>query len=378
MQLLFPFYLSLISNHKLWTLKKRSISSKFCSNDSLAWVNATACINAFLIERRMEDSNKISQESLKDASLRWEHLKTEVSKVIVGQTKALDKVMVGILAGGHILLEGAPGLAKTTLVRCFAAGTGLSFSRIQFTPDLLPSDVVGTMIYDPKSQDFLTKKGPIFASVVLADEINRAPAKVQSALLEAMAEHQVTIGNQTHKITPPFIVLATQNPLEQQGTYPLPEAQIDRFMLKVHIDYPSRAEELEVMARSEGSPKIEQILDQHTIEFSQKCVHSVFCDSKVSEYIIEIVRMTRPMDGCPSFVSQWIRFGASPRASIALLHASKAYAFLKRRNFVLPDDVKALALEVLRHRIVLGYDAEVSGVSTDFVVEKILQTVKTP
>lgn len=322
--------------------------------------------------------NDFNNEIFKSNSLLWETLKEEVGKVVVGQTKIIEKIFIGILSNGHILLEGAPGLAKTTLVRTISNALGLSFSRIQFTPDLLPSDVIGTLIYDPKSQDFITRKGPIFASVVLADEINRAPAKVQAALLEAMAEHQVTIGSQSHKIETPFIVLATQNPLEQQGTYSLPEAQIDRFMLKLHLDYPNRQEELEVVNRSAANAQVNRIIDKITIETCQKLVSEVFCDSKISEYILDIVRMTRPVPASPKYITDWVRFGASPRASIALLQGAKANAFLKRRNFVIPDDVKACAHDILRHRIILTYDAEIDNITTEVVIQKILDSTKTP
>jgi MoxR-like ATPase len=305
----------------------------------------------------------------------------EVSRRIVGQDAMVERLLVGLLTGGHILLEGVPGLAKTLAVRTLAEIIHATFSRIQFTPDLLPADVIGTMVFNQKSQEFHVKKGPLFAQIILADEINRAPAKVQAALLEAMQEHQVTIGGTTFRLEEPFMVLATQNPIESEGTYPLPEAQLDRFMLKVRVGYPSRDEEKEVLLRMSGGQEIaiERLLDPATILSARTAIAGLYMDQKVVDYIVDLVRATRD----PGLVGltdlkPLIAFGGSPRASIALAQASRAHAFLRDRAYVTPEDVRALAPDVLRHRIVLTFEAEAEDVTTDDVVTRILGAVRVP
>jgi MoxR-like ATPase len=305
----------------------------------------------------------------------------EVSRRIVGQDAMVERLLVGLLTGGHILLEGVPGLAKTLAVRTLAEIIDASFSRIQFTPDLLPADVIGTMVFNQKSQEFHVKKGPLFAQIILADEINRAPAKVQAALLEAMQEHQVTIGGTTYPLDEPFLVLATQNPIESEGTYPLPEAQLDRFMLKVRVGYPSRDEEKEVLLRMSGLQeiKISQLLKPATILAAREAIAGLYMDQKVVDYIVDLVRATRD----PGLVGlndlkPLVAFGGSPRASIALAQAARAHAFLRERAYVIPEDVRALAPDVLRHRIVLTFEAEAEDVSTDDVVSKVLGALRVP
>jgi MoxR-like ATPase len=305
----------------------------------------------------------------------------EVSRRIVGQDAMVERLLVGLLTGGHILLEGVPGLAKTLAVRTLAEIIHATFSRIQFTPDLLPADVIGTMVFNQKSQEFHVKKGPLFAQIILADEINRAPAKVQAALLEAMQEHQVTIGGTTFRLEEPFMVLATQNPIESEGTYPLPEAQLDRFMLKVRVGYPSRDEEKEVLLRMSGGQEIaiERLLEPATILSARTAIAGLYMDQKVVDYIVDLVRATRD----PGLVGltdlkPLIAFGGSPRASIALAQASRAHAFLRDRAYVTPEDVRALAPDVLRHRIVLTFEAEAEDVTTDDVVTRILGAVRVP
>jgi MoxR-like ATPase len=305
----------------------------------------------------------------------------EVSRRIVGQDAMVERLLVGLLTGGHILLEGVPGLAKTLAVRTLAEIIHASFSRIQFTPDLLPADVIGTMVFNQKSQEFHVKKGPLFAQIILADEINRAPAKVQAALLEAMQEHQVTIGGSTFRLEEPFMVLATQNPIESEGTYPLPEAQLDRFMLKVRVGYPSRDEEKEVLLRMSGGQEIaiERLLEPAAILSARSAIAGLYMDQKVVDYIVDLVRATRD----PGLVGltdlkPLIAFGGSPRASIALAQASRAHAFLRDRAYVTPEDVRALAPDVLRHRIVLTFEAEAEDVTTDDVVSRVLGAVRVP
>jgi MoxR-like ATPase len=305
----------------------------------------------------------------------------EVSRRIVGQDAMVERLLVGLLTGGHILLEGVPGLAKTLAVRTLAEIIHASFSRIQFTPDLLPADVIGTMVFNQKTQDFHVKKGPLFAQIILADEINRAPAKVQAALLEAMQEHQVTIGGTTFRLDEPFLVLATQNPIESEGTYPLPEAQLDRFMLKVRVGYPSRDEEKEVLLRMSGGQEIavERLLEPATILSARNAIANLYMDQKVVDYIVDLVRATRD----PGLIGltdlkPLVAFGGSPRASIALAQAARAHAFLRERAYVTPEDVRALAPDVLRHRVVLTFEAEAEDVTTDDVVSRVLGAVKVP
>lgn len=308
-------------------------------------------------------------------------LNMEMSKVIVGQKNMIDHLLIGLLSNGHILLEGVPGLAKTLAIKSLSSAINAKFSRIQFTPDLLPADLIGTLIYSQKSEDFLVKKGPIFANFILADEINRAPAKVQSALLEAMQERQVTIGESTYKLEEPFLVMATQNPIEQEGTYPLPEAQLDRFMLKVVINYPTKDEEKVILRQQIGNEKtdVKAVLSGEDIIKARDIVREVYVDEKIENYITDIVFSTRyPKDFKLERFSNMISFGASPRASINLALAAKAYAFIKRRGYVIPEDVRAIAHAVMRHRIGLTYEAEAENITTDDIINEILNTVEVP
>jgi MoxR-like ATPase len=305
----------------------------------------------------------------------------EMDKVIIGQKYMVDRLLIGLLSNGHILLEGVPGLAKTLAIKSLASCIHADFSRIQFTPDLLPADLIGTLIYNQKKEEFNVRKGPVFANFILADEINRAPAKVQSALLEAMQEKQVTIGDTTFKLPEPFLVLATQNPIEQEGTYPLPEAQIDRFMLKVVIGYPSKEEEKKIirMNISGNYPEPARILNPEDILKARNVVREVYMDEKIEKYIVDIVFATRnPNDYKLSKYSALISYGASPRASINLAQAAKAYAFIKRRGYVIPEDVRAISNDVLRHRIGLTYEAEAENITSENIVSEILNTVEVP
>jgi MoxR-like ATPase len=308
-------------------------------------------------------------------------LRAEVGRAVVGQQPVVDRLVIALLIRGHVLLEGVPGLAKTLLVKTLAGSIEASFHRVQFTPDLLPADIVGTMIYNQKTGEFVTSKGPIFANLILADEINRTPPKVQSALLEAMQERQVTIGEQTFKLDDPFLVLATQNPIEQEGTYPLPEAQLDRFLLKIRITYPTKEEEREIVERIAiaGEPKVSPVVDPADIIKARELCRSVYIDRKLKDYILDLVFATRDpaQYGLPE-LKPLIRFGASPRASINLTVASRAMAFLRRRGFVIPEDVKELAADVLRHRIILSYEAEAQEMTTDDVIQRILASVEVP
>lgn len=308
-------------------------------------------------------------------------LSMEMNKVIVGQKHLVENLLIGLLADGHILLEGVPGLAKTLAINTLASAVDAKFSRIQFTPDLLPADVVGTMIYSQKNEQFTIKKGPVFANFVLADEINRSPAKVQSALLEAMQERQVTIGDETFALPEPFLVLATQNPIEQEGTYPLPEAQVDRFMLKVVVTYPKKEEEKLIirMNNSGRFPKASPVLRPEDIVRAREVVREVYMDEKIEKYIVDIVYATRtPEDYGLGRLSNLISYGGSPRASISLAMASKAYAFIKRRGYVIPEDVRAVCYEVLRHRIGLTYEAEAENVTTEDIITEIMNAVEVP
>jgi MoxR-like ATPase len=305
----------------------------------------------------------------------------QVAKRVVGQDTMVERLIISLLTGGHVLLEGVPGLAKTLTVRTLAETVHTTFSRIQFTPDLLPADVVGTQIYDQSTGKFSVKQGPIFANIVLADEINRAPAKVQAALLEAMQEKQVTIGGTTFKLEEPFLVLATQNPIEQEGTYPLPEAQVDRFMLKLHVGYPTRDEEKEIMRRMAGGAAIavEAVASPKAILAARARIAELFLDARIVDYIVDLVAATRaPADYKLGDLTSLIEFGASPRATIALAQSSRAHAFLRGRDFVSPDDVKAMAPDVLRHRVLLTYEAEAESVTSDQVVQRVLDAVPSP
>jgi MoxR-like ATPase len=305
----------------------------------------------------------------------------QVGRRVVGQEYMVERLLISILTGGHVLLEGVPGLAKTLTVRTLAETIDTTFQRIQFTPDLLPADVLGTQVYDQSTGKFSIKRGPIFANIILADEINRAPAKVQAALLEAMQEKQVTLGGQTFKLDEPFLVLATQNPIEQEGTYPLPEAQVDRFMLKLRVGYPSRDEEKEIMRRMAGGEPIsvQHVASPAAILEARHRIADLYMDERIVDYIVEIVHATRsPAESGMKELAPLIEFGASPRATIALAQASRAHAFLRGRTFVTPDDVKSIAPDVLRHRVLTTYEAEAEEVTSDTIVAKILGTVESP
>ncbi|MDA3930117.1 MAG: MoxR family ATPase [Prolixibacteraceae bacterium] len=324
---------------------------------------------------------KALNEKIEKESQFIDLLAMEMNKVIVGQKHLIESLMIGLLSDGHILLEGVPGLAKTLAINTLAKVVEADFARIQFTPDLLPADLIGTLIYSQKKEEFVVKKGPIFTNFVLADEINRAPAKVQSALLEAMQERQVTIGDQTYKLDEPFLVMATQNPIEQEGTYPLPEAQVDRFMLKVVIHYPKKEEERLIIQQNllKQYPTPNAILSPADIIKARDVVREVYMDEKIQKYIVDIVFATRtPAEyGLEKFVDM-ISYGGSPRASISLAQASKAYAFIKRRGYVIPEDVRAVCHDVMRHRIGLSYEAEATNLTTEEIISEILNTVEVP
>ncbi len=330
----------------------------------------------------MESVNiKELNDRIRNESAFVDILSMEMGKVIVGQKRLIENMMIALLADGHILLEGVPGLAKTLAISTMAQAVNAKFSRIQFTPDLLPADLIGTMIYSQKSEQFQIKKGPVFANFILADEINRSPAKVQSALLEAMQERQVTIGDQTFKLPEPFLVMATQNPIEQEGTYPLPEAQVDRFMLKVVVTYPKKEEEkLIIRMNNSGTfPKANAVLQPEDIIKAREVVREVYMDEKIERYIVDIVYATRtPSDYGLKSLADMISYGASPRASISLAMASKAYAFIKRRGYVIPEDVRAVCYEVLRHRIGLTYEAEAENVTSENIISDIINAVEVP
>lgn len=321
------------------------------------------------------------QERVEKESAFCVKLVDEMGKVIVGQSYMIDRLMVGLLADGHILLEGVPGLAKTMAVRTLSKAMKVGFKRIQFTPDLLPADLTGTMVFDPKTGEFHPKKGPLFTNIILGDEINRAPAKVQSALLEAMQERQVTVGDTTFDLEYPFMVLATQNPIEQEGTYPLPEAQIDRFMLKLNITYPNRKEEEEIIERmTKGTiPEPIPVVGPEDIRRAREVVTSIYVDKKVKNYILDIVFATRdPSSFGLEELNDLIEYGSSPRASIYLTTAAKAHAFIRRRGYATPEDVKAIAMDVLRHRVIVTYEAEAEEVTSENVVQKILDKIEVP
>ncbi len=305
----------------------------------------------------------------------------EINRCVVGQKYLAERLVIGLLANGHVLLEGVPGLAKTLSVKTLASALHVRFSRIQFTPDMLPADIVGTQIYNPQAGSFSIRRGPVFANLVLADEINRAPAKVQAALLEAMQERQVTIGDQTFKLEDPFLVLATQNPIEQEGTYSLPEAQVDRFMLKLKIGYPSREEErqiLDLMARTTGLPIASAVVSAADILKAREVINDLYCDDKVKDYIVDVVCATRNPETYKIRVKEFIEIGASPRATIALTLAAKAHAFLRGRGYVTPQDVKSIGMDVLRHRITLTYEAEAEEKTTEDIVQKIFDELPVP
>ncbi len=337
-----------------------------------------------MIESQLSATEQLQQLAIqiKEEGLKYDLLRKEIAKVIVGQEAMVKSLLIALLADGHVLLEGVPGLAKTLAIRTLSDSVSGEFSRIQFTPDLLPADVTGTLIYQQKSEQFSVKKGPIFANFVLADEINRAPAKVQAALLEAMQERQVTIGDSTYELPKPFLVLATQNPIEQEGTYPLPEAQVDRFMLKVNLGYPSKNEEQLILrsnVRPEGLTKVSHVMHPTDLIQGKHLARSIYMDEKVERYIVDIVDATRnPAAAGISEIAKYLSYGASPRATINLALAAKANAFLEQRAFVIPDDVRAIAMEVLRHRIGLNYEAEADNVKSESLVQRLLQRVEVP
>jgi len=313
----------------------------------------------------------------------WQaRLRKEIGRVIIGQQYLLDRLLVGLLANGHLLLEGVPGLAKTLSIRTLAGAINAQFSRVQFTPDLLPADIIGTLIYNPREASFMTRKGPVFTNLLLADEINRAPAKVQSALLEAMQERQVTLGEATYALPSPFLVLATENPIDQEGTYPLPEAQVDRFMLKLKVGYPNREEErqiLEQMASTAPAVQVEPVAGLEDIRRARREVDGVYLDEKVKRYIVELVFATRePASAGLGELAAMIQFGASPRATIALTLASKAWAFLQGRAYVTPADVKAIGMDVLRHRVIVTYEAEAEEMTSETIIERVFGAVPAP
>jgi MoxR-like ATPase len=320
-------------------------------------------------------------EAVREESLQIQTAVAEVKKVIVGQRGLIDRMMVALLCRGHLLVEGVPGLAKTLAVKTLGQSLGLQFSRIQFTPDLLPADLVGTMIFQQKTGEFVARKGPVFANLLLADEINRAPAKVQSALLESMQERQVTLGDTTHPLPDPFLVFATQNPIEQEGTYPLPEAQVDRFLLKARVDYPKREEERQILDRmmSGEAPTVARVLEAGAIQKLTRRVRDVYLDERIRDYIVALVVATRrPGEVGLTDLVPLVAFGASPRATLALSEASRALAFLRGRGYVIPEDVKEIAHDVLRHRILLTYEAEAENVTTENVVDRVLDRVEVP
>lgn len=320
-------------------------------------------------------------ELVQKESIFVQKLFSEVGKVIVGQKYMVERLLIGLLADGHVLIEGVPGLAKTMTVRMLAQAIQTNFQRLQFTPDLLPADLIGTLIYNPKEGNFVTKKGPIFSNIILADEINRAPAKVQSALLEAMQERTVTIGEETFKLSQPFLVLATQNPIEQEGTYPLPEAQIDRFMLKLNVSYPDKKEEREIMDRMAvvgKQPKVEPVISPEEILKVREVINEIYIDDKIKDYIVDIVYASRDPKAFKLDLAQYIQYGASPRASINLNIAAKAYAFIQGRGYVTPQDVKSIGADVLRHRVIISYEAEAEGLTSEDIVKRIFDQVEVP
>lgn len=329
----------------------------------------------------MSSAPQLDEQIQKQAQT-CQNLRDEIGRVLVGQEHMVSRLLIGLLTGGHILLEGLPGLAKTLTIRSLAEAIDTGFSRIQFTPDMLPADVIGTEIFNPKDASYFVRKGPVFSNLVLADEINRAPAKVQAALLEAMQERQGTIGSETFKLDEPFLVLATQNPIEQEGTYPLPEAQVDRFMLKVVVDYPTKEEERKVvdrMASGQPIPEIRKVASPEDIMNARATVEKIWIDEKVRDYLVDVARATRnPSEYGISELEGMIETGASPRASISLMRGAKAHAFLQSRSYVTPHDVKSVATEILRHRVILTYEAEAEGKTNDDIIRKILDNVPVP
>lgn len=326
-------------------------------------------------------SPTLTEQSLETATAWIPKLREEIGRVIVGQHYLVDRLLVGLLANGHVLLEGVPGLAKTLSIRTLATATDADFKRIQFTPDLLPADIIGTLIYSPKENTFHTRKGPIFANLVLADEINRAPAKVQSALLEAMQERQVTLGEETYPLPEPFLVLATENPIDQEGTYPLPEAQVDRFMLKLKVGYPSKADEREILDRMASTAPdldVSAVTTLEAVTQARQHVNQVYVDPKIRDYIVDIILATRSPADFKLKLGQYIQFGASPRATISLTLASKAWALMQGRSYVIPQDIKEIGMDVLRHRVIPSYEAEAEEISSEELVNSIFDAVPVP
>jgi len=328
----------------------------------------------------MESDVKRINDLVAKESVFVEQVLGEVRKVIVGQKALLDRLLIGLLGDGHLLLEGVPGLAKTLSVKTLSDVLDLKFQRIQFTPDLLPADLIGTMIYNQKEGEFVPRKGPLFAQIILADEINRAPAKVQSALLESMQERQVTIGDTTYPLDRPFLVLATQNPIESEGTYPLPEAQVDRFMLKIKVDYPTKAEEREILDRMTVLPnwEVRRLVNAEDILRARRAVAQVYIDTRIKDYIVEVIMATRRPEEHKLDIKGLVQFGASPRATVFLTLAAKAHAFIRGRGYVTPEDVKSIAFDVLRHRIILSYEAEAEDVTTEQIIQRVLDTIEVP
>jgi MoxR-like ATPase len=320
------------------------------------------------------------KRDIEEQHLLISRIRKEIAKELVGQQKLVDGLLAGVLSGGHVLIEGVPGLAKTSAVKALASTIQADFKRIQFTPDLLPADLIGTEIYRPKAGDFVTRKGPLFNNIILADEINRAPSKVQSALLESMQENQVTIGDTTYELPKPFLVLATQNPIEQEGTYPLPEAQVDRFMLKILIDYPDRTQELEILKKSGFSTcdPIQPVIDPGQLGEMSRLVKEIYVDDKLKEYIVDIVLATRQPEKYGMDIAEYVEFGASPRATISLAQVARVTAFLQGRAYVTPQDIKMAAPDVLRHRIILSFEAEAEDVSTDEIIKAVFDSVEVP
>jgi MoxR-like ATPase len=328
----------------------------------------------------MQQDVQSVQEWVQRESSVVERLLGEVRKVIVGQRELLDRMMIGLLADGHLLLEGVPGLAKTLAVSTLARSVRGTFQRIQFTPDLLPADLTGTQVYNQKEGNFVPHRGPLFANFVLADEVNRAPAKVQSALLEAMQERQVTLGDESHPLPKPFLVLATQNPIEQEGTYPLPEAQVDRFMLKLRVDYPSPEEERQILDRMSGAtpPQADPVVELESLESARKAMYAIYVDDKIKDYAVRLVHATREPGEYQLDLEGLLQYGASPRATQFLVRAARAHAFLRGRGFVTPEDVKAIGAEVLRHRLILSFEAEAEAITSDELVQRVFDAVEVP
>ena len=328
----------------------------------------------------MSETVQVVQDRVQREAAVVEQLLVEVRRVIVGQKYLLERMAIGLLTRGHLLLEGVPGLAKTLAVRSFAGALHGTFQRIQFTPDLLPADLTGTLIYNQKEGTFVPRKGPLFANLVLADEVNRAPAKVQSALLEAMQERQVTIGDTTYPLPSPFLVLATQNPIEQEGTYPLPEAQVDRFLLKLRVDYPSPEEERQILDRMSGAdvPEARPVVQLSDLDRARDAMHAIYVDDRIKDYAVRLVHATRRPKEFKLDLEGLVQYGASPRATLALIAAARAHAFIRGRGFVSPEDVKAVGHDVLRHRLILSFEAEAEGVTPDAVVQRVFDAVEVP